>query len=636
MSGEYTLTPNLGLFKPEYGLDAEQWGFHWNDNADRLDQFFGNSTAGPFLPLAGGEDVTGPVNFTGAVSFSGPLSLTGPINYTATGGTTARSAQDRAGSFLTPEDFGAKGDSTTDDSNAFDAYTAYLRTQFNTSTPQLAWVLGYGRRYYVTRSIDLTNFSHYRFEGNHSIILSSERIHPCIDMLGSSNCVLANLRMFNGSQAAPALVGITFGVYGDVQGHPNVTLDNCEIDGFYTRACVQNSGSEVNLILNPIFINRYVSGTLGQTFCLIQDGLHHWDLNSHYIVDTRGRDNYYSFLGQEIIGGAMQNVGDGSCIWNGGGSEHHYRNTYMQTYEQVPMAVLRFNPTGAGIYKNDFIWECNSENQPSSIFFITGAPVCYLNGFTLRSPGCMVNATGAVFTAGSDVSQVRIIDAVIQMADYNYPGSKVFAPGSKFTFNGKFLMLNQNFDHWNAPAGGFLELMTDDNTGFNAGMFSMQSWDNGGLLTIGAAEIIGLTAHGGTFTGNYAGDHTYTGNTIHNGTMTLPGVGVSLALNDTATMDTIHANNFYYRSDNAVLMKYESSINGIRFTIGANTFEFRGDGTLQLFGTQILRGRIGGWTAPTGTATRSTFLTSSVTLPVLAEHVKALIDDLTLHGLIGT
>jgi hypothetical protein len=86
--------------------------------------------------------VTGPVNFTGAVSFSGPLSLTGPINYTATGGTTARSAQDRAGSFLTPEDFGAKGDSTTDDSNAFDAYTAYLRTQFNTSTPQLAWVLG--------------------------------------------------------------------------------------------------------------------------------------------------------------------------------------------------------------------------------------------------------------------------------------------------------------------------------------------------------------------------------------------------------------------------------------------------------------------------------------------------------------
>jgi hypothetical protein len=42
-----------------------------------------------------------------------------------------------------------------------------------------------------------------------------------------------------------------------------------------------------------------------------------------------------------------------------------------------------------------------------------------------------------------------------------------------------------------------------------------------------------------------------------------------------------------------------------------------------------------GWGAATGTATRSTFVTGSVTLPTLAEHVKALIDDLTAYGLIG-
>jgi hypothetical protein len=43
-----------------------------------------------------------------------------------------------------------------------------------------------------------------------------------------------------------------------------------------------------------------------------------------------------------------------------------------------------------------------------------------------------------------------------------------------------------------------------------------------------------------------------------------------------------------------------------------------------------------GWGAPTGTATRTAFATTSVTLPQLAEHVKALIDDLTAYGLIGT
>lgn len=50
---------------------------------------------------------------------------------------------------------------------------------------------------------------------------------------------------------------------------------------------------------------------------------------------------------------------------------------------------------------------------------------------------------------------------------------------------------------------------------------------------------------------------------------------------------------------------------------------------------QVLGARITGWTAATGNATRSTFATGSVTLSVLAEHVKALIDDLTTHGIIG-
>jgi hypothetical protein len=57
--------------------------------------------------------------------------------------------------------------------------------------------------------------------------------------------------------------------------------------------------------------------------------------------------------------------------------------------------------------------------------------------------------------------------------------------------------------------------------------------------------------------------------------------------------------------------------------------------TLTRGGTQLLTARQTGWGAPTGTATRTTFATASVTLPVLAEHVKALIDDLTTHGVIG-
>jgi hypothetical protein len=65
-----------------------------------------------------------------------------------------------------------------------------------------------------------------------------------------------------------------------------------------------------------------------------------------------------------------------------------------------------------------------------------------------------------------------------------------------------------------------------------------------------------------------------------------------------------------------------------KFSTLANT------GSLGFCGTTPIAKRTG-WTAATGTATRTTFVTGSVTLPVLAEHVKALIDDLTAYGLIG-
>ena len=42
-----------------------------------------------------------------------------------------------------------------------------------------------------------------------------------------------------------------------------------------------------------------------------------------------------------------------------------------------------------------------------------------------------------------------------------------------------------------------------------------------------------------------------------------------------------------------------------------------------------------GWAAPTGTATRTTYATTTATVTQLAERLKALIDDLTALGLIG-
>lgn len=52
-------------------------------------------------------------------------------------------------------------------------------------------------------------------------------------------------------------------------------------------------------------------------------------------------------------------------------------------------------------------------------------------------------------------------------------------------------------------------------------------------------------------------------------------------------------------------------------------------------GNQVFSTRKTGWSAATGTPTRTSFATSSVTTAQLAERVKALLDDLISHGLIG-
>ena len=57
---------------------------------------------------------------------------------------------------------------------------------------------------------------------------------------------------------------------------------------------------------------------------------------------------------------------------------------------------------------------------------------------------------------------------------------------------------------------------------------------------------------------------------------------------------------------------------------------------LQFVGTQVLTTRRTGWTAPTGTALRTGFDTSTGTLTQALQTLKALIDDLTTHGIIGT
>jgi len=65
------------------------------------------------------------------------------------------------------------------------------------------------------------------------------------------------------------------------------------------------------------------------------------------------------------------------------------------------------------------------------------------------------------------------------------------------------------------------------------------------------------------------------------------------------------------------------------------TGDITASGVFKVGANQVLGARKTGWAAATGTATRTTFDTTTVTTAQLAERVKALLDDLISHGAIG-
>ena len=90
----------------------------------------------------------------------------------------------------------------------------------------------------------------------------------------------------------------------------------------------------------------------------------------------------------------------------------------------------------------------------------------------------------------------------------------------------------------------------------------------------------------------------------------------------------------------AMRIKHDGNV-GINDTVPLSKLDVTGDiNTTDVYKVddiQVVSNQETGWTAATGTATRTTFVTGTVTLPQLAERVKALIDDLgstSGHGLI--
>jgi hypothetical protein len=427
---DYTVTPNLGLFKPIPEKDVGQWGTHWNVNADTLDTWLTTGTGGKFLPLTGGT-------------------LTGPLYYTATGGSVARSAQNRAADYVNVKDFGAVGDQATDDTAAIRAALATNKNVYmpagtyrltdsitvgNATRAQTLFGDGKASRFYIDT----------RFSGsatNVIALLGSEDQAPCIRdlelvFIQPATFTRAGMMTISAYIAAgsPANTGIQYPVAIDQATSNRFRLDTIRISGgAWIGIQCTNSGWWIRDIEESCLnIGLNVQNTAGGDFCHCA-GWHHWNYGIAYtgtpfsdgvpysIVVGNGNQIHFDslnlFAGKLKVDSGSAGVGvffnnlslDTTCCEITSGAAISFSNVYSTGNNSNAPA---FNLSGGMVsLTNVYGWPANGQpyllNTGANITMVGGRPQSTTNdvpvldirgGFNIISDVAIAPLGGATYT----------------------------------------------------------------------------------------------------------------------------------------------------------------------------------------------------------------------------------------------
>lgn len=222
----------------------------------------------------------------------------------------------------------------------------------------------------------------------------------------------------------------------------------------------------------------------------------------------------------------------------------------------------------------------------------SGTDVIAVQGLAQTTGGNGI-ATGAYFAATNNSSGSRVLGAEIRAS--NERGTDI-TPNSAGISDGGGLWVTT------ASSAG-----KTNGVGVAVGQTDASQWVQGFQVTQYSVKDASFVDNAGSVASfRSAGAHT-TGVDLASGTFS----GAAVALPPTGTTPS----------------------QGISFD-GTTKFYRDAAGSVKLTGKLNVNGAGAGWAAATGTAARTTFVTSSVTLPELAKRVKALIDDLTSAGLL--
>lgn len=445
----------------------------------------------PGAPGAPGEP--GPAGPPGGLSGG---SLTGPLYWTSTGTITSRAAQDRTAEVVNVRDFGATGNGTVDDTAAINAAITYLRAHVVANHAAFRLVFPAGR-YLVTAPLNFTGIGSQScgvIDGSGAEIWLRGATAK-LDCLSSRWLTFRDLSVFGDPTTVPA-IGMQIGRVSSLNGD-FITLINVKFWGNFSFTPFYNFASETFTAYSCTFDNN---ATTSGAWCIVQDGLNHWNASSTFVTVTAAVDTPQSNNSSTFYGCTLQGNAAPGNVWLGNATDHSFQRCYASNTTGSIFVLYSYSNAIPTLFLQ-LDCHCETTGLQHMLTFTGGAGVTYAEviGLTMYDYVLQANASALAVDAGSAIANVDIRDARFRLSG-NCPA--LFDAPAKYSVRATLALIRDAM--WALPAwwSGPLEKIDFPGTvivpenqrvvAANAGSFTMYN-NMGWLDLVPAAGIAAFT-----------------------------------------------------------------------------------------------------------------------------------------------
>jgi hypothetical protein len=350
--------------------------------------------------------------------------------------------------------FGATGDGKTDDSAAINDAIRHLRSRLERVgdfplAPRLVFPSGI---YAVGSSLDLTGLQAINMviDGSGSVIHGRCAGQPVIDALGARWLEIRDLTIIGDSAAVPR-VGLQIGVIQQQAVADNHRFVNLKVLGHFQLSCLYNRSAETTG-----FDHVFLWNDQPNSFCLVQDGVNHFEVHSQFVATNLPAETDASFNENEFINCDFRHGAGGVPVWLGDTARHAFIRCYSAT-NGGPSFVLHSGVNGHSML--DIDCHCETTGLGSVFAFAGQSKQVTIHGFSYRDHECF--AGKSVFTTDGPVDTVELQNAQIEISGFADARCTLLDPRNRWALSGSYCSASRL--GWNADGmfSGLLSLGKD-------------------------------------------------------------------------------------------------------------------------------------------------------------------------------